>query len=84
MKRFGLFYITPTLLLIAAAVLPLIIGAGTLYQRDVLHSHYPLKCAQAAMMQQGELSQVDPYRAGGQPLMGNLNGTPLYPTSLLL
>ncbi len=84
MKRFGLFYVTPTLLLIGAAVLPLVLGVGTLYQRDVLHSHYPLKCAQAEMMGRGELAQVDPFRAGGQPLLGNLNGAPLYPTSLLL
>ncbi len=62
---------------------PLIVGQGTLYHRDVLSSHWPMKAAQASLMQDGELPLIDPYRSAGQPLVGNLNAVPLYPDNLL-
>lgn len=80
--RHGLLYALPTLLLIAAAVLPLALGATTLYSRDVLNTHYPLKWVQAAAMKSGTLPLVDAYRAGGQALVGNLNAVALYPDNL--
>lgn len=83
MRRFVLFYAAPVLLLLLAVLSPLILGSETLYARDVLHSHFPLKAAQALLMKGGELPLIDPYRAGGQPLLGNLNAVPLYPTNLL-
>ncbi len=83
MARFRWLYVAPTLLLLALAVWPLIRGAGTLYTRDVLTSHYPLKVSQAEALRRGELPLIDPYRAGGQPLLGNPNALPLYPDNLL-
>lgn len=72
-----------TLLLFAVAVLPLILGTGTLYTRDVLTGHHAMKAAQAEVMQDGQLPILDPWRSGGQPSMGNPNSVPLYPTNLL-
>ncbi len=83
MTRFRLFYVAPTLLLLALAAWPLIRGTGTLYTRDVLTSHLPLKVSQAEALRRGELPLIDPYRAGGQPLLGNPNALPLYPDNLL-
>ncbi len=83
MTRFRLYYVAPTLLLLALAVWPLIRGTGTLYTRDVLTSHLPLKASQAEALRRGELPLIDPYRAGGQPLLGNPNALPLYPDNLL-
>ncbi len=83
MTRFRLAYVAPTFLLLALAVWPLIRGTGTLYTRDVLTSHYPLKASQAEALRRGELPLIDPYRAGGQPLLGNPNALPLYPDNLL-
>ncbi len=80
---FRLLYVLPALLLLISVLLPLMLGTETLYSRDVLTAHYGLKAAQARLMQAGELPLVDPYRAGGQPLVGNLNSLPLYPTNLL-
>ena len=84
MKRFTLFYILPTLLLLGAAIAPLATGERTLYIRDVLTSHYPLKASHAEALREGDLLPlVDPHRAGGQPLLGNPNALPLYPDNLL-
>ena len=83
MRRFSLLFVVPPLLLLAIAMAPLILGKGTLYHRDVLTSHWPMKVAQASLMQQGELPLIDPYRSAGQPLVGNLNAVPLYPDNLL-
>lgn len=83
MKRFVLLYVFPALLMVSWAVAPLLTGAGTLYTRDVLTTHFPLKVAQAEFLERGEFPLVDPYRAGGQPLLGNPNGLPLYPDNLL-
>ncbi len=83
LTRFRWLYVTPTLLLLVLAVWPLIRGTGTLYTRDVLTSHYPLKASQAEALRGGELPLIDLYRAGGQPLLGNPNALPLYPDNLL-
>ncbi|MCP3958620.1 MAG: hypothetical protein GY719_12275 [bacterium] len=83
MRRFPLLYVAPTLLLLALAVSPLIRGSGTLYTRDVLSAHYPMKVAHAEALRAGELPLIDPYRAGGQPLLGNPNALPLYPDNVL-
>ncbi len=84
MSRFSLVYALPSLLVLAFTVLPLIDGSGTLYHRDVLVSHYPLKAAHAQVMADGNVMPlIDPYRSGGQPLMGNPNAVPFYPTNLL-
>ncbi|MEM7587841.1 MAG: hypothetical protein AAF560_30915, partial [Acidobacteriota bacterium] len=82
-SRFLLLYAAPTLVLLALAVWPLMRGAETLTMRDVLTSHYPLKSSQAEALRQGEIPLVDPYRGGGQPLLGNPNALPLYPSNLL-
>jgi hypothetical protein len=71
------------LLMMGLAVAPLLTGSGTLYTRDVLTTHYPLKVAQAEFLRRGEIPLIDPYRAGGQPLVGNPNALPLYPDNLL-
>ncbi len=83
MRRFHLLYVAPTLALLVFALWPLISGRETLYTRDVLTSHYPLKASQAEAMRRAELPLVDPYRGGGQPLLGNPNALPLYPDNLL-
>ena len=69
------------LLLLLAA--PLVRGTGTLYLRDVLNTHFPMKQAQAEALRNGYFPLIDPYRAGGQPLAGNPNAVPFYPTNLL-
>lgn len=88
MQRFHLLYVAPTVLLLALATWPLISGDETLYIRDVLTGHYPMKVAQAEALRHaktwhGVMPLVDPYRAGGQPLLGNPNAVPLYPDNLL-
>ncbi|MEM9554908.1 MAG: hypothetical protein AAGC60_11660 [Acidobacteriota bacterium] len=82
--RFRLLFVAPTMLMLVVLVAPLIGGGETLYFRDVLSSHWPLKAAQGQLLAEGSmLPLVDPYRAG-QPLLGNPNALVLYPTSLLL
>ncbi len=83
MRRFSLLFVVPSLALLVLAVLPLMTGSGTLVLRDVLTSHYPLKVAQAEALRHGEVPLIDLYRAGGQPLLGNPNALPLYPTNVL-
>lgn len=75
----------PSWLLLVLLVLPLAIGSKTLFYRDVLSTHYPLKAAQAQLIDEGGWSAplVDPYRGGGQPLLGNPNAVPFYPTNVL-
>jgi hypothetical protein len=74
----------PSLLLVFVTVVPLIVGVQTLYLRDVANTHLPLKYSQAEAFQEGYLPLVDPYRGGGQPALGNPNGSMFYPDSLLL
>ena len=71
------------LLLLVWAFLPLVRGTETLFMRDVFNAHLEMKWAQAEAMREGYLPLLDVYRAGGQPLLGNLNAVPLYPDNLL-
>jgi hypothetical protein len=82
-RAFVLFYVVPLLLLLLWVSLPLIRGTETLYLRDVLNTHYSMKQAQAEAWRHGFCPVIDPYRAGGQPLSGNPNSVPFYPTNLL-
>lgn len=82
-RLFAGLYAAPLLLLLAWVALPLARGTETLYLRDVLNTHFPMKQAQANAMRAGYFPLLDPYRAGGQPLAGNLNAVPFYPTNLL-
>lgn len=83
-RRTLAFYALPLLaLLLLLVAAPLVRGTGTLYLRDVLNTHFPMKHAQAEAMRDGYFPLIDPYRAGGQPLAGNPNAVPFYPTNLL-
>lgn len=82
-RVFVLFYVVPLVLLLVWISLPLIRGTETLYLRDVLNTHFPMKQAQAEAWRHGFCPVIDPYRAGGQPLSGNPNAVPFYPTNLL-
>ena len=82
-ERFPLQYIAPILLLLLWSVWPLVSGARTLYQRDVLNTHLGMKWAETEALRQGYLPLIDPHRAGGQPLLGNPNALALYPDTLL-
>ncbi len=70
-------------LLVLLLAAPLIRGTGTLYLRDVLNTHFPMKEALAEGLRAGYFPILDPYRAGGQPLAGNPNAVPFYPDNLL-
>lgn len=83
MRRFVLFYIAPTLVLLVAVTVPLIRGTETLYHRDLLQAHFGLKTAQTRAWAAGYVPEIDVYRAGGQPLAGNPNSVPFYPDNLL-
>ncbi|HEX4965415.1 MAG TPA: hypothetical protein VF173_31685 [Thermoanaerobaculia bacterium] len=76
-------YAGPLLLLLILVFLPLVRGTETLVLRDVLNAHLPMKWSQAEAMRHGNFPIIDPYRAGGQPLAGNLNAAPFYPDNLL-
>ncbi|HKH48936.1 MAG TPA: hypothetical protein VKM72_30085 [Thermoanaerobaculia bacterium] len=82
-RRIFLLYGLPLLILLVWVALPLIRGTETLYLRDVLNTHFPMKQAQAEAWRHGWFPVIDPYRAGGQPLSGNPNAVPFYPTNLL-
>ncbi|HET9227672.1 MAG TPA: hypothetical protein VFR31_13450 [Thermoanaerobaculia bacterium] len=83
-RRTLALYALPLLaLLLLLVAMPLVRGTGTLYLRDVLNTHFPMKQAQAEAMRDGYFPLIDPYRAGGQPLAGNPNAVPFYPTNLL-
>jgi hypothetical protein len=83
MRKFALLYVLPVLLLLTWKIFPLVTGSETLYLRDVMNTHLEMKAFQAQAMRQGRLPMLDLYRAGGQPLLGNPNGVPLYPDNLL-
>ena len=83
-RRPLVLYALPLLgLLLLLLAVPLVRGTGTLYLRDVLNTHFPMKQAQAEAMREGYFPLIDPYRAGGQPLAGNPNAVPFYPDNLL-
>ncbi|HEX6865286.1 MAG TPA: hypothetical protein VF414_20830, partial [Thermoanaerobaculia bacterium] len=83
-RRTLVLYALPLLgLLLLLLAAPLVRGTGTLYLRDVLNTHFPMKQTQAEAMRDGYFPLIDPYRAGGQPLAGNPNAVPFYPDNLL-
>jgi len=82
-KRPGLLYGAPLFLLLAWAVLPLVRGGRTLFLRDTFNAHLEMKVAEAQSIARGFFPEIDPYRAGGQPLAGNPNAVPFYPDNLL-
>ena len=82
-RRFALLYILPTVLILLAAVWPLIRGEQTLFLRDTFNTHLAMKSFQAEAMREGYLPLVDPWRGGGQPHLGNPNTVALYPDNLL-
>ncbi len=82
-KSFRLLYVLPTVLLLLAAALPLIAGGETLFLRDLFNTHLEMKWVQAEALREGRMPLIDPYRAGGQPHLGNPNTVPLYPDNLL-
>lgn len=74
----------PSWVLLLAVIAPLAVGAKTLFYRDVLSTHYPLKTAQAQLDAPAlGAAFLDPFRGGGQPLLGNPNAVPIYPTNAL-
>src|SRR4029079_6982855 len=79
----ALLLVGPLLLLLAWVAYPLARGSETLYLRDVLNAHFPMKQAQAEALRAGYVPEIDPYRAGGQPLAGNPNAVPFYPDNIL-
>lgn len=76
-------YALPLVLFLLLAMVPLIRGMETLYLRDVLNTHFPMKTSQAVALRSGYFPILEPYRAGGQPLAGNPNAVPFYPDNLL-
>ena len=77
----------PVVLPLAWFVAPLVGGGRTLFLRDVLQTHLADRIGLATSLRQLELPLiplVDPLRAGGQALAGNLNALPFYPDNLLL
>jgi hypothetical protein len=83
-RRFAVVYVLPVVLLLAWIALPLARGTETLYMRDVLNAHLAMKASEALALRQGYFPLLDPYRGGGQPLAGNPNAVPFYPTNALL
>lgn len=83
-RRFVAIYVLPLVLLLAWLALPLARGTETLYMRDVLNAHLAMKWSEARALHQGYFPLLDPYRGGGQPLAGNPNAVPFYPTNALL
>ncbi len=83
MNRRVLLGILPPMVLLVATVLPLVLGHQTFYVRDVLNAHLQMVISLADALGDGRLPLVDVLR-GGQPLLGNPNASPLYPTRLLL
>lgn len=82
-RRRLLWLALPVMALLLWEVAPLVSGSETLFLRDVFNTHLEMKHAQAEAMRDGYLPLLDRYRAGGQPLLGNLNAVPLYPDNLL-
>src|ERR1700681_2010480 len=76
-------YAGPLLLLLMLVFLPIVRGTETFVLRDVCTALPPMKGSQAEAMRNATFPILDPYRAGGQPLAGNLNAAPFYPDNLL-
>lgn len=84
MKRRAAVFGVPALLLLAGLAAPLATGEKTLILRDVLQTHFVDRIALGEALRHFALPLVDPQRAGGQALAGNLNALPFYPDNLLL
>jgi hypothetical protein len=82
-RRFAALYVLAPMLALASIALPLLRGE-TLVMRDVLNAHLAMKWSQALAFRQGYFPLLDPYRGAGQPLAGNPNAVPFYPTNALL
>jgi hypothetical protein len=76
-----LFIVAPALLVLVYQIAPLAAGNETFFLRDVLRVHLAMKAGQQAA--ESSLPLIDPYRGGGQPLLGNPNVVPLYPDNWL-
>jgi hypothetical protein len=77
-----LFAVVPGSILIAF-LWPIVYGAKTWYLRDFFNYHLAVKISQSRAMRDGLLPLIDPLRASGQALVGNLNNVALYPDNLL-
>lgn len=84
MRRWAPLVALPVLLLLASFVAPLVTGSETLILRDVLQTHFLDRVSLGRAVRDFEIPLVDPLRAGGQALAGNLNALPFYPDNLLL
>ncbi len=62
---------------------PLAAGGRTLFFRDVLDNHYPLKVFGAAELARGEVPAFNPTLGLGQPFRGNPSSLAFYPDNLL-
>jgi hypothetical protein len=82
-RWFLALYVLPVVLALGWIALPLARGTETLYMRDVLNAHLAMKWAEMRALRQGYFPLIDIYRGGGQPLAGNPNAVPFYPTNLL-
>ena len=71
------------LLLAVLAALPLAIGARTLFLRDVLGIHFPLKAFGAEQLRAGNIPALNPTLGLGQPFRGNPQALAFYPDNLL-
>ena len=87
MKRFLAIFALPVFLMLAWLVRPLVTGEKTLILRDVLQTHLVDRISLAESWRRFErplIPLIDPLRAGGQALAGNLNALPFYPDNFLL
>lgn len=81
--RFALLWMAPPLLVLAATLLPVILGRETFFLRDVFSVHLEMRGAAAAALDDGRVPWIDPFRGGGQTLAANPNAVALHPDVLL-
>lgn len=82
-RRFLLLFVLPAVVLLLAAVWPLLRGGRTLYVRDFLNAHFAMKWTQQQAMAEGSIPVLDLQRGGGQPHRANPNTVAWYPDNLL-
>jgi hypothetical protein len=70
-------------LAVAVVAAPLLVGARTLFLRDVLGIHFPLKAFGAAQLAEGRIPAFDPSLGLGQTFRGNPQALAFYPDNLL-
>ena len=83
MKHRSALVTLPAAAILAAFLWPVIVGRETWFLRDLFNYHLTVKVVQARAMRAGFLPLIDPFRAGGQSLVGNLNNVALYPDNVL-